>query len=69
MRDTGLLTSLAAVATPDVRPQLAAEVPGLLRCARTITRNGPSSEDLVGEALLRALQRAETSLAGMLAAT
>jgi RNA polymerase sigma-70 factor (ECF subfamily) len=48
------------VATPDVRLQLAAEVPGLLRYARTITRNGPSAEDLVQETLLRALQRAET---------
>lgn len=43
-----------------MRPQLAAEVPGLFRYARTITRNGPSAEDLVQEALLRALQRAET---------
>jgi RNA polymerase sigma-70 factor (ECF subfamily) len=44
----------------DVRPHLSAEVPGLLRYARTITRNGAQAEDLVQETLLRALQRADT---------
>jgi len=54
------MTSLAAVVAVDVRLQLAAEVPGLLRYARTISRSGPQAEDLVQETLLRALQRADT---------
>ena len=45
---------------PDVRSRLADEVPGLLRYARTIVRNGEAPEDLVQETLLRALQRADT---------
>ncbi|MEO6144682.1 MAG: RNA polymerase sigma factor, partial [Dermatophilaceae bacterium] len=44
---------------PDVRGRLAAEVPGLLRYARTIVRDDRVAEDLVQETLLRALQRAE----------
>ncbi|MEO8519541.1 MAG: sigma-70 family RNA polymerase sigma factor [Dermatophilaceae bacterium] len=45
---------------PDVRSRLAAEVPALLRYARTITRDGQLAEDLVQETLLRALQRADS---------
>lgn len=45
---------------PDIRHRLAAEVPGLLRYARTVVRNGQLAEDLVQETLLRALQRADT---------
>ena len=44
----------------DVRSQLAAEVPGLLRYARTIVRDDQMAEDLVQETLLRALQRADS---------
>lgn len=44
----------------DIRHRLAPEVPGLLRYARTIVRNGEAPEDLVQETLLRALQRADT---------
>jgi len=46
------------VATPDVRSRLSAEVPGLLRYARTFVADGSLAEDLVQETLLRALQRA-----------
>ena len=46
--------------TSDVRSQLAAEVPGLLRYARTIVRDDRLAEDLVQETLLRALQRADS---------
>jgi RNA polymerase sigma factor, sigma-70 family len=45
------------VATPDVRSRLSAEVPGLLRYARTVVADGSLAEDLVQETLLRALQR------------
>ena len=45
---------------PDVRSRLAAEVPALLRYARTIVRDGQLAEDLVQETLLRALQRADS---------
>ncbi|MGV8967568.1 MAG: sigma-70 family RNA polymerase sigma factor [Cellulomonas sp.] len=46
--------------TADIANQLPAEVPGLLRYARTIVRTGPLAEDLVQETLLRGLQRADT---------
>ncbi len=46
--------------TVDIAAQLPAEVPGLLRYARTIVRTGPLAEDLVQETLLRGLQRADT---------
>ena len=46
------------MAALDVRSRLAAEVPGLLRYARTIVADGQLAEDLVQETLLRALQRA-----------
>lgn len=45
------------MATPDVRSRLSAEVPGLLRYARTVVADGSLAEDLVQETLLRALQR------------
>jgi len=48
------------VVAPDVRSRLAAEVPALLRYARTIVRDGQLAEDLVQETLLRALQRADS---------
>lgn len=48
------------MATQDVRSRLAAEVPGLLRYARTIVRDDRVAEDLVQETLLRALQRADS---------
>ena len=48
------------MAAQDVRSQLSAEVPGLLRYARTIVADGQLAEDLVQETLLRALQRAES---------
>lgn len=48
------------VVVPDIRTRLAAEVPGLLRYARTIVRDGALAEDLVQETLLRALQRADS---------
>jgi RNA polymerase sigma-70 factor, ECF subfamily len=44
----------------DVRSRLAAEVPGLLRYARTMVRDPALAEDLVQETLLRALQRADS---------
>jgi len=44
----------------DVRSRLADEVPGLLRYARTIVRDGQLAEDLVQDTLLRALQHAES---------
>lgn len=43
-----------------LRDRLAAEVPGLLRFARTITRDPQRAEDLVQETLLRALERADS---------
>lgn len=46
--------------TVDVAARLPAEVPGLLRYARTIVRSGPLAEDLVQETLLRGLQRADS---------
>ena len=46
--------------TVDIADRLPAEVPGLLRYARTIVRSGPLAEDLVQETLLRGLQRADT---------
>ena len=46
------------MATPDVRSRLSAEVPGLLRYARTVVADGSLAEDLVQETLLRALERA-----------
>lgn len=52
--------SVAGVATPDVRSGLVAEVPNLLRYARTIVPDTQVAEDLVQETLLRALQRADT---------
>jgi RNA polymerase sigma-70 factor (ECF subfamily) len=51
---------VAVVADPDVRGRLAAEVPGLLRYARTLAADAQPAEDLVQETLLRALQRAES---------
>jgi RNA polymerase sigma-70 factor (ECF subfamily) len=48
------------VVAPDVRSRLAAEVPALLRYARTIVRDGQLAEDLVQETLLRALERADS---------
>ncbi len=48
------------MAALDVRSRLAAEVPGLLRYARTIVSDGQLAEDLVQETLLRALQRSES---------
>lgn len=45
--------------TADIRHLLVAEVPGLLRYARAITRDTELAEDLVQETLLRALQRAD----------
>ncbi|WP_407343315.1 sigma-70 family RNA polymerase sigma factor [Pengzhenrongella phosphoraccumulans] len=44
----------------DVRLQLADEVPGLLRYARTISRHSAQADDLVQETLLRALERADS---------
>ena len=44
----------------DVRTRLVDEVPGLLRYARTIVRDGQLAEDLVQDTLLRALQHAES---------
>ena len=46
------------MAALDVRSRLAAEVPGLLRYARTIVADGQLAEDLVQETLVRALERA-----------
>ena len=46
------------MATPDVRSRLSAEVPGLLRYARTVVADGSLAEDLVQETLVRALERA-----------
>lgn len=43
-----------------MRSRLAAEVPGLLRYARTIEADAQLAEDLVQETLLRALQRADS---------
>ena len=48
------------MAALDVRRRLAAEVPGLLRYARTIVADDQVAEDLVQETLLRALVRAES---------
>lgn len=48
------------MAEMDVRDALAAEVPGLLRYARTIARDGVLAEDLVQETLVRALERANS---------
>lgn len=44
----------------DVRDRLAAEVPGLLRYARTIAKGEGPAEDLVQDTLLRALQRSDS---------
>ena len=48
------------MAAQDVRSRLAAEVPGLLRYARTMVRDAHAAEDLVQDTLLRALQQAHT---------
>jgi len=57
------------VAALDVRSRLAAEVPGLLRYARTIVRDAQLAEDLVQESLVRALQRADSFRADAALAT
>jgi len=66
-------TSSAATANAstsmDVRSRLAAEVPGLLRYARTIVADTALAEDLVQETLLRALQRADSFRGGSSLAT
>ena len=51
---------MTAVPPTDLRSRLAAEVPGLLRYARTITADASLAEDLVQETMLRALQRADS---------
>lgn len=54
------MSVVTAATSPDVRSRLAAEVPGLLRYARTIAADAALAEDLVQETLLRALQRADS---------
>ena len=44
----------------EIRDQLAAEIPGLLRYARTIVGDAEPAEDLVQETALRALQRGDS---------
>ena len=44
----------------DVAAALPAELPGLLRFARTLTRDGDRAQDLVQETAVRALERAES---------
>lgn len=58
----------AAVDAPDIADLLGAEVPGLLRYARTLVRDAGQAEDLVQDTLARALERSgsfrrESSLA------
>ncbi len=48
---------MAAVPETAFGDRLAAEVPGLLRFARTLVRDGAAAEDLVQETLARALER------------
>ena len=45
---------------PELRTQLADEVPGLLRYARTIVRDEAAAEDLVQETFVRALEKLDT---------
>ncbi len=60
MRNALSRASVSVVAATDVRSRLSAEVPGLLRYARTIVRDDRVAEDLVQETLLRALQRTDS---------
>lgn len=55
------LTALSAQpVAPAFSEQLAAEVPGLLRYARTLVRDAGRAEDLVQDTVVRALERAES---------
>ena len=47
-------------APDDVRAVLLDEVPGLLRYARSLTRDRSTAEDLVQETVLRAIERADS---------
>jgi RNA polymerase sigma-70 factor (ECF subfamily) len=50
----------AAVDTPAIAELLGAEVPGLLRYARTLARDAGQAEDLVQDTLARALERSDS---------
>jgi RNA polymerase sigma-70 factor (ECF subfamily) len=47
----------ATIGAPDIAVLLGAEVPGLLRYARTLVRDAEQAEDLVQDTLARALER------------
>lgn len=51
---------MPVVSAEEIRSRLAAEVPGLLRYARTITADSQLAEDLLQETLLRALERSDS---------
>lgn len=54
------IVTTTAVDAPDIADLLGAEVPGLLRYARTLVRDAGQAEDLVQETLARALERSES---------
>lgn len=56
-RHTGGVTSPTQHSPADLGERLSAEIPGLLRFSRSLTRDAHAAEDLAQEALVRAVER------------